>query len=308
MITPPSIPRARRSLKDYIGIVARGFCMGAADIVPGVSGGTMAFILGIYHELIDSIKAADAMFFRLLLRLRIKDAAARLPWRFLLSLISGIALAIVTLAHFLETQLDQHPTRVWAFFFGLVLASVITVGRNVSRWNTSAITATLLAIAGAYLLVGTTSVHSPETVWFLFISGALAIVAMILPGVSGAYVLVLLGKYRFVLAAVNNRDIFTLAVVAAGAALGLATFARLLSWLFSRYHDLTVASLTGLMLGSLRKVWPWKDPVNNADPVLPAMLDSDVVFTIAIGTAGFVSVFLLTWLAARRQQPADAAH
>ncbi len=212
----------------------------------------MAFILGIYSELIDSIKAADARFFRLLFSLRFKDAATHLPWRFLCSLAAGIALAIVTLAHFLETQLEQQPERVWAFFFGLVLASVLTVGRNVARWTIKEITIAIFALIGAYIVLGTDTVSTPNTVWFLFLSGALAIAAMILPGISGAYILVLLGKYRFVLAAVNDRDILTLAVIIAGATVGILTFARFLSWLFSRYHDLTVAALTGLMLGSLR--------------------------------------------------------
>ena len=303
---PLPLSRPDRTFKDYLGLASRGFCMGAADIVPGVSGGTMAFILGIYHELLDSIKAADAKFLRLLFSLRLREAAHHLPWRFLLSLAAGIILAIFSLAHFLESQLVQHPTRVWAFFFGLVLASVVTVSRNVSSWNPATITAALIALAGAYLLVSATAAHTPETVWFLFLSGALATVAMILPGISGAYILVLLGKYRFVLAAVNNRDILTLAVVLAGAALGLATFARFLSWLFSRYHDLTVAALTGLMLGSLRKVWPWKNAVNNSGLALPAALDAEVAITIAIGVVGLLAVLLLTWLATRRQYPVTA--
>ena len=148
--------------------------------------------------------------------------------------------------------------------------------------------------------------NTPETTWFLFLSGLLAIVAMILPGISGAYILVLLGKYRYVLAAVNNRDIITLAVIVAGAVLGLGIFARFLSWLLSRHHDITVAALSGLMLGSLRKVWPWKDPVNNTNPVLPAMLDSDAAITIAIGAAGLIIVLMLSWLATRHQNPDGA--
>ena len=303
---PPYPHGTKRPYSYYIAIAARGFCMGAADIVPGVSGGTMAFILGIYHELLDSIKAVDARFFRLLLTLNFKGAATHLPWRFLLSISTGIVLAIFTLAASLERQLDQHPTRVWAFFFGLVLASVLTVSRNVSRWNAVAITTALLGLASAYLLVGATPMNTPETTWFLFLSGLLAIVAMILPGISGAYILVLLGKYRYVLAAVNNRDIITLAVIVAGAVLGLGIFARFLSWLLSRHHDITVAALSGLMLGSLRKVWPWKDPVNNTNPVLPAMLDSEAAITIAIGAAGLIIVLMLSWLATRHQNPDGA--
>ncbi len=299
---PPSLSQSDRTFKDYLGLAARGFCMGAAEIVPGVSGGTMAFILGIYHELLDSIKAVDAKFLRMLFSLRLRDAAHLLPWRFMLALAAGNVLAFFSLARLLETQLERHPTRVWAFFFGLVLGSVVTVGRNVPRWNRATISAALIALAGVYLLVGATSAHTSETIGFLFLSGALAIIAMILPGISGSYILVLLGKYRFILAAFNNGDMFALAVFAAGAALGLATFARFLSWLFSRYHDLTVATLTGLMLGSLRKVWPWKNAVNNTELALPAALDAEVAITIAIGAVGLLAVLLLTWLASRRQQ------
>ncbi len=301
-LSPPT-----RTLTDYLGIAARGFCMGAADIVPGVSGGTMAFILGIYQELLDSIKAADTRVVRHLIRLRFKDAADLLPWRFLLSLGFGIALAIFTLAHFLENQIERHPTRVWAFFFGLVLASVLTVSRNVSHWNPTAIATALIALVCAYLLVGAASLHTPDTVWFLFFSGTLAVAAMLLPGISGAYILVILGKYRFVLSAVNNRDTLTIAVVASGAVLGLAIFARLLSWILNRYHNPAFAALTGLMLGSLRKVWPWKDPVNNTNPVLPTTLDTEVAITIIAGVAGLVAVLLITRLAARPHHPSTAA-
>ena len=299
-MTAPSTPPARSKI-DYLAIVARGFCMGAADIVPGVSGGTMAFILGIYHELLNAIKAVDARFFRLLLTLRLKDAINHIPWRFLLSLGTGIIVAILTLAHLLETQLDQNPTRVWAFFFGLVLASVITVSRTITNWNIKLISAVLIALVCTYLLLGVTSVNTPETPSFLLISGALAITAMILPGISGAYVLVLLGKYRYILSAVNNRDLFTLALVFAGALIGLATFSRILSWLFKRYHNATVATLTGLMLGSLRRIWPWKDPNSISNPALPSHLDSEVAISIVLCVVGLSIVFLITSLTSRKQ-------
>ena len=298
-MTAPSTPPAQSKM-HYLAIVARGFCMGAADIVPGVSGGKMAFILGIYHELLDAIKAVDARFFRLLLTLRLKDAISHIPWRFLLSLGTGIIAAILTLAHFLETQLDQNPTRVWAFFFGLVLASVITVSRTITKWNIKLISAVLIALVSTYLLLGVTSVNTPETPSFLLISGALAITAMILPGISGAYVLVLLGKYRYILSAVNNRDLFTLALVFAGALIGLATFSRILSWLFKRYHNATVATLTGLMLGALRRIWPWKDPNSISSPVLPNHLNSEVAISIGLCVVGLSIVFLVTSLTSRK--------
>ena len=274
--------------------------MGAADIVPGVSGGTMAFILGIYHELLDAIKAVDARFIRLLIALRFTDALSHIPWRFLLCLGTGIVVAILTLAQLLETQLEHNPTRVSAFFFGLVLASTITISRSITNWNTTAIATALTTLVCTYSLLSATSVNTPETVLFLFLSGAVAIAAMILPGISGAYILVLLGKYRYILSAVNNRDILTLAIVVAGAIVGLATFSRFLSWLFSRYHDLTVASLTGLMLGSLRKVWPWKDPANINNPALPNHFDLEVGISIAICATGLLIVLVITWIHTRK--------
>ena len=303
----PSHPTSpTRTLRDYIGIAARGFCMGAADIVPGVSGGTMAFILGIYQELLDSIKAVDVRVFALILKLKFREAVEIVPWRFLISLGLGISVAIVTLAHFLETQLGRHPTRVWAFFFGLVLASVLTVSRNIPQWTTRSIITAILAVICAYLFVGASTLRTPDTAWFLFLSGALAVVAMILPGISGAYILLILGKYRFVLSAVNDGDILSLAIVASGAILGLMIFARFLSWVLNRYHDPTVAALTGLMLGSLRKIWPWKDAMTNTNPVFPATLNTEVIITIIAGVTGFVLVLLITRIAARPHHPPAA--
>lgn len=301
-----------RTASDYLGLVARGFCMGAADIVPGVSGGTMAFILGIYEELIDAIKSVDRRLILTLSRLRFKDAAHILPWRFLLALGSGIVLAILSLARILETQLELHPSRVWAFFFGLVLASVVTVSRTVRHWNLVAVCAMLLTLAIGYLLAGAVPVHTPETPWYLLLSGALAICAMILPGISGAFILVLLGKYQFILAAINNRDIITIALVAAGAALGLVSFARIISWLFTKHHDTTVSALTGLMLGSLRKIWPWKaTQATSIDPhanimahapanVFPSVFDHELGLTIGVALIGFVVILVIARLAQRR--------
>jgi len=313
-------PRAKRSLGDYLGLVVRGFFMGAADIVPGVSGGTMAFILGIYEELINSIKAVDTNLLRFLSRLKIRAAMDSFPWQFLLSVGVGIGLAILTLASFLEQQLETNPTLVWAFFFGLVLASVITVGRSVSQWNGTTLASTLLALVGGYLLVDAVPVQTPEEPWFLFLSGAIAICAMILPGISGAFILVLLGKYQYVLAAVNDHDICTIALVGAGAAFGIVTFARILSWLFKHHRDTTIAALTGLMLGSLPKVWPWKVtlstiidrhgevvPPEQAN-ILPAAFDGDVAFAIGLMVLGILAVLALSWLAGRQQESTVLIH
>ncbi len=300
-----------RTLRDYLGLAARGFAMGSADVVPGVSGGTMAFILGIYEELVASIRTVGRPeFLRPLFTLRWRQALRALNWPFLVAVASGILLAILSLARGLEWLLIHHPVLIWSFFFGLVLGSVLTVGQRVKQWRLPLWIALALGAVGAYILVGLVPVHTPNTWWFLFLSGALAICAMILPGISGAFILVLLGKYQTVLSAVNQRDILTLALVAAGAAVGIVSFAQLLGWLFKRYHDLTVALLTGLMLGSLRKVWPWKvtleaiaDDRGELLPVLqqnvlpPLLVDGAVnlELLVAAGLAmtGFVVVVLL---------------
>ena len=251
--------RPRRTLKEYASLTLRGMAMGAADIVPGVSGGTMAFILGIYEELLHSIRTIGRPeFLRAVFRLRIKEVFQLLNWPFLAAVGLGIFISILTLSGMLEWLLVNQPVYIWSFFFGLVLASVFTVSVRVGRWTPTAFLLLALGAVIAYWIVGLVPAQTPNTWWFLLLSGALASCAMILPGISGAFILVILGKYQYVLSAVNQRDMVTIGLVAVGAAIGLVTFAQVLSWLFKRYHDLTVAVLIGLMVGSLRKLWPWK--------------------------------------------------
>jgi len=279
--------------------------MGSADVVPGVSGGTMAFILGIYEELIKAIRSFDLPFLRLLLSLKMREAMDHVAWKFLAAVGLGIFLAIFSLARILSWLLQNRPILIWSFFFGLILASVFTVGRHVSKWDLSMILWMILGILGAYLLVGLVPLTTPNAPWFLFLCGAVAICAMILPGISGAFVLVLMGKYQYVLEAVNTRDLITLFLVAAGAGVGLVSFARLLNWLFKRHHDMTIAILTGLMLGSLRKIWPWKEtiraiqdhqgnliPVQQAN-ILPLKWDGEVMIALCLILLGFLVVFFM---------------
>lgn len=302
---------SKRTPKEYAAIVLRGFLMGASDVVPGVSGGTMALILGIYEELIDAIKSIDIKVIRLLLTFKFKEALAIVPWKFLLSVVTGILLAIFSLAKGLAWLLENQPVLLWSFFFGLVLASVLMVGRRITRWSIGMVAAALLMAIGAYWLVGLVPVETSTAPWFVFLSGAIAICAMILPGISGSFILVLLGKYQYILGAVNNRDILTLIIFALGAGLGIITFAQILGWLFKRYHNLTIAMLTGLMLGSLRKVWPWKEtlstitnrhgeliPVEQIN-VLPAVFNGEVVMAFILAALGFALVFALEYVASR---------
>ena len=300
-----------RTIAEYVGLAARGFVMGCADIVPGVSGGTMAFILGIYEELVMSIRAgARRPFWQALLRLDILAALDALNARFLAAVLAGIVVAVLTLASWLEWTLKSHPVLIWSFFFGLVFASIVTVRKRVRSWSATLYAALAAGAVGAYFLVGAVPVQTPESAWFLFLSGMLAICAMILPGISGSFILVLLGKYQFVLAAVNQRDLVSLAIVGVGAVVGIVTFAQILAWLFKRYHDVTIAVLIGLMAGSLRKIWPWKLTVESIidrhgeilptvqQNFLPSALTGEVFLALGLALAGFVIVMALDRLSA----------
>lgn len=308
---PPPAPM--RNLASYLSLLLRGFAMGASDVVPGVSGGTMALILGIYEELIDSIRnLTRSEFLKAVLRFRWRDALSMSNWQFLAAVGSGIVLAVFTLARGLEWILEHHPVLLWSFFFGLVLASVLIVSQRLSRFSWPLALTMTAAAAAAYWLVGLVPAQTPDTWWFVFLSGALAICAMILPGISGAFILVLLGKYEYLLSALNNGDLLTIGLVMAGAVVGLVTFAQVIGWLFKRYHDLTIALLSGLMIGSLRKLWPWKidlafvpDSHGGQLPVfqknvLPDLLvngtlNAEVVLALVLALVGLACVLALNW-------------
>ncbi len=297
-----------RSPKDYLLISARGFCMGAADVVPGVSGGTMAFILGIYDELVNAIHSFNLTFARQVLSLRFREALAQVPWQFLLALLIGIVSAIFLLARPLKYALEQHPSLVFAFFFGLVFASVLVVRKRVSRWTPACIGLLVAATLGAFVLVGLAPTETPNTPLALFLSGAIAICAMILPGISGSFILVLLGKYEQVIGAVAAPDVFTLAIFAAGCVVGLLSFVRVLRWLLRHYHDATVAALTGFMLGSLRRVWPWQDVTADGalNAVMPAAVNGEVILAAALVVLGVALVLVLERLAEQKSAAAAA--
>ena len=279
--------------------------MGAADVVPGVSGGTMAFILGIYEELLESIRSFDLQFLKLLGRFRFRDALNGTSWRFLTALFLGIFLAIFSLARVLSWLLQNHPVLIWSFFMGLIVASVYTVGRHLQKWTLPISGWMFIGVVGSWLLVGLVPLNTSDSPWFVFMSGAIAICAMILPGISGSFILVLLGKYAYLLEAVNRRDFFPLILAAAGAGLGLITFVRFLNWLLKKYRDPTLAVLTGLMLGALRKVWPWKKTLETVTDshgdiliisqanALPAHWDFEVALALCLMLFGFLVVFLL---------------
>lgn len=280
--------------------------MGAADVVPGVSGGTMAFILGIYDELLDAIHSIDLAFIRRVLTFKWREAVAEFPWQFLAALTLGIGAAVLTLANALHWALENHPVYIWAFFFGLIVASILVVRRRVRNWSPANVLAAVGAAVGAFVLVGLSPSETPHTPPLLFLSGAIAICAMILPGISGAFILVLLGKYAHVLAAVKNFDILTIVLVGLGAFVGLLSFARFLRWLLKRNHDLIVAILTGFMVGSLRKVWPWKslEPINativRETNYFPTAWSGEVIAAMIVMLAGVLLVLIVEYFANRR--------
>jgi putative membrane protein len=233
--------------------------MGAADVVPGVSGGTIAFITGIYEELILSIKGINLEAFRLFFTGRWKSFWKQINGNFLLAVFAGIAISVLSLARLLEFLLEHHPILIWSFFFGLVLASSYSVSRKISHWDYPKIVALAGGIGIAFYITSVTPTTTTDASWFVIFSGALASCAMILPGISGSFILLLLGKYSFALHAVNERVILDLLLLGAGAVTGLILFANLLAWLLKKYHDVTIAVLVGFMIGSLNKIWPWKE-------------------------------------------------
>lgn len=233
--------------------------MGAADVVPGVSGGTIAFITGIYEELINSIRSINLEALRLFFTGRWKAFWKQINGTFLLAVFAGIFISVLSLAKLLEYLLEHRPVLIWSFFFGLVLASSYVVSRKIRDWNYPKIVALVGGIGIAFYITSVTPTTTTDASWFVIISGGLASCAMILPGISGSFILLLLGKYSFALHAVNNRIILDLLLLGFGAVAGLILFANFLAWLLKKYHDPTIAVLVGFMIGSLNKIWPWKE-------------------------------------------------
>jgi len=301
----------------------KGIAMGAADVVPGVSGGTIAFITGIYDELLRSIGSIPAAAV-LLMRGRIREAWRAANANFLLILLGGIFTSVLSLAKLISFLLTDHPIPIWSFFFGLILVSVHLVGKEIQRWGMSRIAALVLGVVFAYVITVAAPMQWSDDGLSLFLAGAIAICAMILPGISGSFILVLLGLYPVVLAAVKNLDIGVLAIFMSGCLVGILSFARLLSWMLDRWRDLTLAFLTGLMIGSLNKVWPWKETLTwrtgsdgERTPLLEQNLSPDgfasltgqdpqLMLAVVMAVSGIVLVLGLEWIAARHKPTAQS--
>lgn len=297
-----------RKFKDYSLLILKGMGMGAADVVPGVSGGTIAFIVGIYQELLDSIKSIGKDSLKLLFTGKFPAFWKEINGSFLLSIVTGICISVFSLAKIITSLLVTHPILVWAFFFGLVLASTWFVSKDIKQWSWKTILSYIIGIAAAYYITVSTPTETPNNLFFIFFCGAIAICAMILPGISGSFILVLLGKYFYIMEAVKSLNVMVMLVFTSGAFLGITTFARILSFALRKFHDITIAVLAGFMLGSLNKVWPWKKTIETyidshgvTKPLIETNILPDQLLWEAIGLMilGFAIVYFLEKLSTK---------
>ena len=301
----------KRSLKDYAMLTLKGMGMGAADVVPGVSGGTIAFIVGIYDELINSIKSINASSLKMLLTGHIADFWKAINANFLCSIVLGIGISVFSLAKIITWLLVTHPILVWSFFFGLVLASTWFVSKDISKWNWKTILSFVAGIVIAFYITVATPAETPDNLLFIFLCGCIAICAMILPGISGSFILVLLGKYFYIMEAVKTLNIPVMLVFICGAAIGITSFSRVLSFALSKFRDITIAILSGFMLGSLNKVWPWKETVEtftDSHGVVKPLVENNIFpnahvpEAIGLALVGFLLVYLLEKLSAKKEK------
>ena len=255
------------NLKKYLLVTLKGACMGAADVIPGVSGGTIAFIMGIYDEFVGSIASINAEAMKLLFKGQFKAFWKHINGTFLVSIVLGIGISVVLLAGLMQTLLTVYPIQTWAFFFGLIVASSIFILRGISGWKLREI---LFLILGGVLGVTVCTLsptQTPDALWFIFLSGAIAICAMILPGISGSFILLILGKYQYIMAAISGlvagenfgQNLLILCVFLVGAVVGILGFSKFLHWLLARWNKETLIVLAGFIIGSLVKVWPWSN-------------------------------------------------
>ena len=304
------------ALGEALGLWLKGFCMGGADIIPGVSGGTVAFITGIYDMLVDAIRSFDLRAAKYLFTLNMTGLAGTVHFRFLACLLLGILTAVVSMAQVMNHLLIYNPVETWSLFFGLIAASVYVVGRHIKPLNGISLLLIVLGTAASYSLVGMIPVSTPETLPFVFFCGAIAICAMILPGISGAFILLMLGKYEYITRTLKNPfDLGNLIIIlafVAGAGVGIVVFSRLLHYLLHRWHGATMSVLTGFMLGALRKVWPWKEVLDSVvirgrvhvlqeQNVLPQSLDGEVWVALTLAVVGVLVVMVLEFLSGRER-------
>lgn len=290
-------------LKEYLGFILKGMAMGIANLIPGVSGGTIALITGIFERLVNAIKSFDLTAVKLLFKGKLKEFFVYTDLGFIIAIFLGAGLAIIVGARLFEYLFDNFPVYIWAFFFGLILASVFFVGKTVEKWRLSVIITFVLGTAIALLFTFLTPASENDGFIYLILCGVVAICSMILPGLSGSFVLILMGNYELVaIDAINNLRIDILIPVGIGAVGGLLAFSHILSWLFTKFKDQTIAALTGFILGSLGIIWPWKNPITEAfgekikvvgyDFFFPQM-NLEFFIALAIIIAGIASIWLM---------------
>ena len=295
-----------KTFTEHTYLFLKGLGMGTADIVPGVSGGTIALITGIYEALLNAISSFSSRPFLQFLRLNFKQALSGIHLRFLTTLVFGIAFAIISTSHLIHFLLTEHPVKIWSVFFGLITASILVLGHSINN-RFSSFPALILGTIFAYGITGLIPLNTPEELWFIFLSGMIAISAMILPGLSGSFILLILGKYAFITAALRNPfnpdNLEIILVFVAGCLVGVLGFSRILRYALERWHDYTLAVLTGIMLGSMRKVWPWKITLESQiirgnehtlreENVWP-LLDFELGIALLLMGTGFLMVMLL---------------
>lgn len=304
----------QRRFIDYVIISLKGLAMGAADAVPGVSGGTIAFISGIYEELVSSISNINGALFKTLFKDGIKAFWKQANGNFVLALMLGIIISFVSFMRLAKYLLEHHPVLIWSFFFGLIIASIYFIGKQIKKWNFAIVITLIIGAAIAFYITSLPILGNNDSDMFLFFAGAIAICAMILPGISGSFILIILGAYKTLSNAFNDFDIKRILIFVAGAVVGLLSFSHVLKWLFKKYHDITLALLTGFVLGSLNKVWPWKKTITwhtdskgvesplIQESVSPFSFDGESQLTIAIGLMilGFTTIFILEKLGSKK--------
>lgn len=302
----------QRSFFSYLTIIFKGIAMGAADVVPGVSGGTIAFISGIYEELIESIDKINLGVFKIWKTDGFKTAWNSINGTFLVALFSGIAISILSLAKLIKWLLHNEPVLLWSFFFGLVLASILYIAKQIKNWSALVFVAIVLTSILSYYITLAEPFASPDSPYYLLFCGFIAIIAMILPGVSGAFILLILGAYQTAIDTINNlRDgLFTgnmelfkeafinFSLLALGAIVGIKVFSKLLNWMFKHKKNLTLAILTGFMIGSLNKIWPWKEVLSkrvNSEGIKVPLLEKSILPTNFDGDSQLLmaSVFII---------------
>ena len=250
-----------------IMVAVKGACMGAADVIPGVSGGTIAFIMGIYDEFVGSLASINSEALKLLLKGRFSAFWKHINGSFLLSLVAGIGISVIALAGLMQMLLSDFPIQTWAFFFGLIVASSLFIIRGISGWKLREGLMLVFGILLGAVICTLSPTQTPDGLWFIFLSGALAICAMILPGISGSFILLILGKYEYVLGAISGlvagvdpgRNLLILGVFGLGAIISILAFSRFLHWLLARWQKETMIVLAGFIIGSLVKIWPWSN-------------------------------------------------